>query len=256
MTSDMDETPYRAMATVYDRWMQHDHAPYKEWCSFIDRECRRQEGIVSSILEIGCGTGAMTEILRDLGYRMTGVDASPGMLEMARKKLGDSVPLILSRVPAASQPDFGSHDAAICCFDTANYMVEDGQLSQAFHQIAAALRPGGLFIVDTNTEFKLERLFGDYRFGDDLDEFAYVWRSRYDADTRRCQFLLSFFVAEGDLYRRTVERHVQRSFSEAEVAAAFADSGFAVVRNCDEYTDQACSATTPRITWVARLDDH
>jgi SAM-dependent methyltransferase len=247
-------TPYRAMATVYDRWMRHDHAPYDQWCEFIDREFRRHTPTVADVLEIGCGTGAMTSILRGLGYRMTGVDASPDMLDLARDKLGESVPLILARMPAPAHPDFGDHDAAICCFDTANYLIEDGQLAASFRQIAGALRPGGLFIFDTNTQFKFEHWFANHRFGDDLDEFAYVWRSRHDADTHRCEFLLSFFVAEGELYRRSVERHIQRSFSEDEVTIALAESGFVVVGTCEEYSDKECSPTTPRITWVAHLE--
>jgi len=51
-----------------------------------------------------------------------------------------------------------------------------------------------------------------------------------------------------------IERHVQRYFSEAEVAAALVESGFAVVKACEEYSGRACSATTPRITWVTRLE--
>jgi SAM-dependent methyltransferase len=252
MSPDEGRAPYRTMAGVYDRWMEHDKAPYELWCSVIDRELRRHATDVADILEIGCGTGAMTARLRDLGYHVTGVDASPEMLEMARAKLGTSVALVQARMPAPQDIDLGTHDAAICCFDTANYLVEDGQLSEAFGQVAAALRPGGVFIVDTNTQFKLERVFGDHRLGDDLDEFAYVWRSRYDPATRTCVFLLSFFVAEGDLYRRTVERHVQRPFSPDEVRAALAANGFSVTGTLADYTDAPYSETTSVITWVAR----
>lgn len=254
MPSDDDATPYRAMAGIYDRWMQHDNAPYELWCSIIDREFRRHGTGVVDVLEVGCGTGAMTVRLRDLGYRVTGLDASSDMLKMAGQKLGTSVPLVLARMPAPPDIDLGTHDAAICCFDTANYIVEDGELAVAFGQIAAALRPGGLFVVDTNTHFKLERAFGDHRFGDDLDEFAYVWRSRYDPATQRCELRMSFFVAEGELYRRTVERHFQRPFSPDEVRAALADSGFSVIGTLSDYKDEPFSPTTGVITWVTRRD--
>jgi SAM-dependent methyltransferase len=254
MAVDTDDTPYRAMAAVYDRWMEHDHAPYEQWCSFIDRECRRHEPRVADLLEIGCGTGTMTAALGNLGYHMTGVDASPWMLARAREKLGESIRLVQARMPTTDGPELGTHDGAICCFDTANYMVEDGQLSGAFRQIAAAIKPGGIFIVDANTEYKFASLFGNDRFGDDLDGFAYLWRSRYDAAARLCELRMSFFVAEGALYRRSEERHVQRAFRPAEVVAALTESGFAVQRTTDDYTDKACSATTQRMTWVARLE--
>jgi hypothetical protein len=99
-------------------------------------------------------------------------------------------------------------------------------------------------------------LFGSYRFGDDLGDFAYVWRSHFDDASSRCEVLITFFVAEGGpyrLYRRTVERHVQRAYSDEEMVAALAEGGFTVVKSCDDYTDQPRSATTQRATWVGRL---
>lgn len=41
-----------------------------------------------SILDVGCGTGALCQALHDKGLRVTGVDASGGMLKQARNKLG------------------------------------------------------------------------------------------------------------------------------------------------------------------------
>ena len=47
-----------------------------------------------SVLDIGCGTGALTKTLYDRGLRVTGVDPSPGMIGQARKKLkGTSIDL-------------------------------------------------------------------------------------------------------------------------------------------------------------------
>lgn len=45
------------------------------------------------ILDAGCGAGPLTALLRDRGARMTGLDGSPAMVDLARKRLGDDVPL-------------------------------------------------------------------------------------------------------------------------------------------------------------------
>jgi SAM-dependent methyltransferase len=248
-----DEVPaYEAMALVYDRWMEHDGAPYEQWCGFIDAVCRGHDGGVKTILEIGCGTGSMTQRLAQRGYEVTGVDASAAMLERARAKLGHSVRLVQARLPEPIAPDLGPHDAAICCFDVVNYFVEDGHLARVFSQIRRALRPGGLLIFDVNTQYKLERLFGDRSFGDDLGEFAYVQRARYDPARHRCELLLTFFLLEGEMYRRVAEHHVQRWFSDEEMYAALADSGFEVLRTCQGYTNAERTADTARATWVVR----
>ena len=250
-----DEVPaYEAIALVYDRWMEHDGAPYEQWCGFVDAAFRGHESEIKTVLEVGCGTGSMTQRLGQRGYQVTGVDASPAMLGKAREKLGPSVQLVQARLPAPELPDLGPYDAAICCFDVVNYFVDDGQLAGVFAQVRSALRPGGVFIFDVNTQYKLETLFGDRSFGDDLGDFAYVQKARYDPARHRCELLLTFFLLEGEMYRRVVEHHVQRWFSDTEMYAAVADSGFEVQRTCQGYTDAERTPDTARATWVVRAE--
>ena len=73
---------YTEFAQVYDRFM--DNVPYEAWCEGISKiltEHGISEGLV---LDLGCGTGTMTRLLRQKGYDMIGVDASAEMLEIAR----------------------------------------------------------------------------------------------------------------------------------------------------------------------------
>ena len=42
-----------------------------------------------SLLDVGCGTGALTKVLYDKGLRVTGIDPSKGMLKQAEKRLGN-----------------------------------------------------------------------------------------------------------------------------------------------------------------------
>ena len=95
---------YTEFAQVYDRFM--DNVPYEAWCEGISKiltEHGISEGLVleaagewhqlqplfpamegSRVLDLGCGTGTMTRLLRQKGYDMIGVDASAEMLEIAR----------------------------------------------------------------------------------------------------------------------------------------------------------------------------
>ena len=75
---------YSSFARVYDTFM--DNVPYKEWGGYIYSmlcEYGVKDGIV---LDLGCGTGTMTEILAGYGYDMIGVDNSEDMLELAMEK--------------------------------------------------------------------------------------------------------------------------------------------------------------------------
>ena len=75
---------YTSFAMVYDQLM--DNVPYEAWCAYLTgllREYGCREGLV---LELGCGTGALTRLLAAEGYDMIGLDNSPDMLSIARER--------------------------------------------------------------------------------------------------------------------------------------------------------------------------
>ena len=75
---------YTGFAQVYDTFM--DNVPYEEWTDYYT-EILREHGIMDGIvLDLGCGTGSMTELLAEQGYDMIGVDNSEEMLDLAMEK--------------------------------------------------------------------------------------------------------------------------------------------------------------------------
>ena len=72
---------YTGFARVYDLFMED--IPYQEWKDAI-LGILTEHGIRDGlVLELGCGTGKMTEQLAEAGYDMIGVDMSEEMLEVA-----------------------------------------------------------------------------------------------------------------------------------------------------------------------------
>ena len=75
---------YTAFAEVYDAFM--DNIPYGEWADYVQSlltEYGVRDGLV---LELGSGTGNLTELLASMGYDMIGVDCSGDMLGTAMEK--------------------------------------------------------------------------------------------------------------------------------------------------------------------------
>ena len=69
---------YTKFAQVYDLFM--DDIPYEAWGTYLTG-LLQEHGIASGlILDLGCGTGTMTEFLANAGYDMIGIDASEEML--------------------------------------------------------------------------------------------------------------------------------------------------------------------------------
>lgn len=87
------EEIYTDFARVYDELM--DNTPYEMWCERLDRLIaaygvskpeRDAEGILDSernlVVDLGCGTGTLTEMLYQKGYDCIGLDNSEEMLNM------------------------------------------------------------------------------------------------------------------------------------------------------------------------------
>lgn len=75
---------YTSFAEVYDRFM--DNIPYKDWCEYVTGLLNEYGVMDGLILDLGCGTGSLTELLADRGYDMIGVDSSGDMLQIAMEK--------------------------------------------------------------------------------------------------------------------------------------------------------------------------
>ena len=56
---------YTDFAKVYDTFM--DETPYEEWCLYLKQKLA-EDGITDGlVLELGCGTGTLTQLFEDAG---------------------------------------------------------------------------------------------------------------------------------------------------------------------------------------------
>ena len=122
--------------------------------SCIRRLIRQHTPTARTLLELACGTGAILKILARY-YDVVGLDLSPQMLSIARKKL----PHVRLYRKDMVRFDLGTKfDVIICVFDSINHVLRFADWKKIFRNAARHLQEGGLFIFDINTEAKLERL--------------------------------------------------------------------------------------------------
>jgi len=112
------------------------------------------QGRVTSVLDLGCGTGGHALRLAQRGYSVTGVDVSPDMLAEARLKadgLSDPLPdippgFLLSDMRSL---DLGrTFDAVVMMFAVLGYQVSNADVRSALTVVRKHLRPGGVFVCD------------------------------------------------------------------------------------------------------------
>ncbi|MCD1286119.1 class I SAM-dependent methyltransferase [Brevibacterium sp. GP-SGM9] len=99
-----------------------------------------------SILDVGCGSGALSEALRERGASVTGIDASAGMLALARLRLGEDIELYRVDLNDPLPFDDGMFDDAIASLVL--HYLEDWE--PALAELRRVLRPGGRLLVSVD----------------------------------------------------------------------------------------------------------
>lgn len=212
-----DPTGYDAFAWLYDR----------EWgdtsLSFLpalDRLVLESLPTGSRILDLCCGTGRVAAVLADRGFRVTGLDSSPRMLELARSQ-APGVDLVLADARTFTLP--GQFEAVVSVYDSLNHVLGIEELGEVFVRVHATLVPGGRFVFDLMTEAGYPASWEGSFVGDD---HAAIVRSTYDVGTRTMRFEATMFRPAGDAWARSDVVLWQRCHVEHEVRAALTAAGF------------------------------
>ena len=167
------------------------------------------------VLELGCGSGALTRHLVAAGHRVVATDASPAMVEMA----GDARVLVLPDDPLPPA------DAVVSVGHVLNYLPDEAAIDRVWAAIAGALRPGGVLAVDL-----LDRRYGETRrhappYARVEEKWALVTRYESPAPDRFVRHITTF-MAEGDgSWRRDDEQHENVLVDTAEVPGMLAAHG-------------------------------
>lgn len=101
------------------------------------------------ILDAGCGSGPLAAVLRDRGAVVTGIDASAGMLALARRRLGDDVALHVVDLCDPLPFDDGVFDDVVASL-VLHYLEDWGPTLAEFRRV---LRPGGRLIASVSHPF-------------------------------------------------------------------------------------------------------
>ena len=238
---------YTGFSMVYDQLM--DNVPYEDWCVYLtgllrDYGCR--EGLV---LELGCGTGALTRLLAQAGYDMIGLDSSPDMLSIARERQAEEGTEILYLQQDMREFElYGTVAAVVSLCDSMNYITEYQELVQVFRLVNNYLDPGGYFIFDLNTPYKYRELLADNTFAENREDCSFIWENTYDDETELNEYALTLFVrGEDGRYERFEEFHYQKAYAIETVEKAAAEAGMEFIAVYDAFTREEPSDTGERV---------
>ncbi|MBO4419814.1 MAG: class I SAM-dependent methyltransferase [Oscillospiraceae bacterium] len=231
---------YETLAAVYDR-LTND-VPYEAVLNFYHQIMERYGLEPASAVDLACGTGSMALLLAKEGMYVLGVDRSEEMLTLAAEKameLDNPPYFIRQRMEKLRLP--APVDLVVCCLDGVNYVTDPAALRESFSRVRDALRPGGLFIFDINSEAKLRGLDGQILLDEDDAVFC-LWRAEFDEETRICTYGMDIFQKQGKLWSRSREEHLEYAYRTEELTQWLTEAGFSKL---NVYGDRRLEAPTP-----------
>lgn len=242
---------YTSFAQVYDIFM--DETPYQSWCEYLTgilRENGIQDGLV---LDLGCGTGTLTEHLAKKGYDLIGIDNSVEMLRIAAlKKEVSGLDILYLQQDMREFELYGTVRAVISVCDSLNYIIEPEELKTVFQLVNNYLDPGGLFLFDFNTVYKYKNVIGDRVIAENRDDCSFIWDNYYDSEDGINEYDLTLFIKEKEHYRKFSETHYQRGYTLMEIKRLLQEAGLCFVSACDGDTLGEVTAKSERINVAAR----
>lgn len=259
------EEIYTDFARVYDELM--DNTPYEEWGNRLDELIRKYgvsaperdaENLLDSeknlVVDLGCGTGTLAELLYEKGYDMIGVDASESMLNIAMDKKAESGSEILYLQQDMRELELYSTVGTVYSVcDSLNYILEEEELKTVFSLVNNYLFPGGIFIFDFNTDYKYREVIGNTTITENREDCSFIWENYYDPEEEINEYDLTIFVQEEEnLFRRFTETHFQRGYTVEQMLRLVEEAGMKVVEVKDADTGEAVTEQSERVYMVAR----
>lgn len=260
---------YTDFALVYDEFM--DETPYEKWCDRIKKAIEKYgitkpdrsavEALESErnlVVDLGCGTGTLTQLLYDAGYDMIGIDYSESMLERAIEKRDEAGAEILYLNQDMRELElFSTVGTVISVCDSINYLLENEDLQTTVELVHNYLYPGGLFIFDFNTDYKYREVIGDTTIAENRDECSFIWDNFYDPEERINEYDLTIFLKEdGDMYRKFTETHFQKGYEPDVMKDILVQAGFEIIEMSDsdaqDEDKKEVSKETERVFVIAK----
>ena len=208
------------------------------------------------VLDLACGTGALSSEFARRGFETIGVDASADMLSEAMEKNAElEVPVLYLCQPLERLDLYGTVDLAVCTLDSLNHLKGKRALAKALHRLQYFVEPGGLFIFDMNTPYKHRAILGNNTFIREAKGVYCAWQSEYTTEGNRVELRMDLFIEQADgSYTRAQEHFCEYAYGREEIRAMLSAEHFTLLAVYGGYSELAPSADTERWVFVAQRE--
>lgn len=232
---------------------------YKDWDIKLEREGLTLRSIfrnkgVETVLDVGCGPGTQSIPLAKLGFDVTGVDPSCGLLEKAKRNAqshGVSIRWQQGDFLSLTDSVDGPFDAVVCKGNSLPHLLTDDEIELAIQSFYRLLRPGGVMVIglrdfDAMLSHRPRFLPGlDHRDANDNEFITFdIWEWELGPPIIATQNLF-MIRGKGDDYQ-TIKRTVRfRPLSTDEVKVVLLEQKFDDIEQTSDRWEQIITARKP-----------
>ncbi|GAA1243885.1 class I SAM-dependent methyltransferase [Kitasatospora nipponensis] len=210
-----------------------------------------------SVLDVGCGTGAMLHLARRRGHtgRLMGIDPDRAALDRARHRAGvGDAGIEWVEGTAADCPPRADFELAVMTGHAFQFLVGDEELRASLAAVAAALRVGGRFAFETR--HPQARAWEEWNPADAADltgpggRELRVWHEVESVTGGVVTFTGTTATPDGTVLR--VDRARLRFLEEAALDALLHDAGFTIEARYGDWRRGPVTAASREIVTIAR----
>jgi glycine/sarcosine N-methyltransferase len=245
----------------YDAIAQYYPMFHRDWETRLEREglglrsIFRNKGI-KSVLDAACGAGAQAVPLAQLGYAVTAIDPSPGMLRKAQEiaqQYGVLDSIIFERADFLHLHELVSapFDAVVCKGNALPHLLLDQEIEGTLRLFADLLRPGGVLVIGMRDfgpfmEDHPRFLPGLAHQFDDGSEFItfdlWEWQEGPPVIATQNLFIVR---GKGASYETIKRRVIFRPLSTDEVKVVLMEVGFVDISDQPDRSERVLVARKP-----------
>ena len=187
----------------------------------------------AQILDLGCGTGQLSQKLIEKGYKVTGIDPSEGMLRYGRENAPEAK-LIFND---ARLLDFSPTFDAVISIGAFNHVMSLEELTGVFKNVYQALLDNGTFLFYLFLEEEYKYNWDGKISGNVKEDYAWAARNSYDSETKIATINLTIFSLIEKTWQRLDSTILEKCYTNEELISALEKASFSNINSYDSHHD-------------------
>lgn len=256
------------MTEVFDHYSRYydllyQDKDYEGEADYVRELILQFQPAAKTILELGSGTGRHAELLAAQGLKVTGVELSPQMLEIANERAqrlaaeGPSTNFSIQQGDARNFRIDQHFDTVISLFHVASYQVTNVDILNMFQTANHHLRPGGCFVFDVwygPAVLAQQPAVRVKRLEDDAVSVLRIAEPCINTYANRVDVQYTVLVSDklSGAVEQFTECHPMRYYFPLELDLIANQSGFEIVHSEGWMSGHAPSEQTWGVAFVAR----